>query len=85
MPKIDGNKVLWRKVDDQMVLLHMETGLSYSLHGAACLIWNEVVAGKSSEEIAEGLTESYEVDALTAKEDAEALLKNLQKEGLIDL
>ncbi len=84
MATVDKKKVLWREVADQTVILRMETGFSYSLDGAARLIWSGVVMGKSSEEIAAELSRAYAIDERTSKQDVQAFLEDLCKEGLID-
>lgn len=83
MYKIDREKVFWRKVDDQLVVLNMDTGFYYTLDETAVIVWDLVIAGKDLQAITAGLTESYEVGARIAKKDAESLLGRLQKEGLI--
>ena len=85
MYKINPEKVFWRKIEGKTFVCDSETGFSYELEGAGVLIWDWLVAGKSSEEIALELAREHEVILQTAREDVEALLLQLKEAGLVDL
>ena len=83
MVKIDREKIFWRKVDDEIVVLNIGTGFYYSLDEIASFIWSEVAAGEVPEAIAAHLTEAYEIDVRTAQKDLKGILEYFKKEGLI--
>ena len=83
MAKIDKEKIFWRKVDDEIVVLNIGTGFYYSLDEIASFIWSRVAEDEAPEAIAAHLTETYEVDARTAQKDLKGVLEYFHKEGLI--
>lgn len=62
----------------------MDTGFSYELEGTSGFIWELLAAGKTFESIVSALVVAYGIGELDAQEDLRELLKQFQKESLID-
>lgn len=75
--------VAWRKVDDEVVILDLETSVYYSLNETASDIWELIGKGLSEEDIAEEVADRYGQKPASVKKDVNALVKKLKKEKLI--
>lgn len=75
--------VAWRKVDDQIVLLNLDTSAYYSLNGTASQIWVLIGKGFSEEAIADEISDSYQRNLKHVRKDVSALIKKMKKEHLI--
>lgn len=75
--------VAWRKVDDEVVILDLETSVYYSLNETASDIWELIGKGLSEEDIAEEVADRYGQKTASVKKDVNALVKKLKKEKLI--
>jgi ABC-type Fe3+-hydroxamate transport system substrate-binding protein len=75
--------VAWRKVDDEVVILDLETSVYFSLNETASDIWELIGKGLSEEDIAEEVADRYGQKAASVKKDVAALVKKLKKEKLI--
>ena len=77
--------VLWSEVGDDVVLLNLASGNYFGLDGVAARIWSLIVAQTSTDEILSTIGHEYEVDLDRARQDLDALVKDLTQEGLITL
>src|SRR5262249_39649789 len=78
-----GSDVLFQELDGEAVLLHLASGVYYSLDPVGTRIWNLAVAGNSPEEVSAQLLRDYEVSAEQAARDVAALLAELQRHDLL--
>ncbi len=74
-----GTEVL----DDEILLIHPQSGQAYRLNGTARVIWESLDAAGTTHDLAQGLAAVYDVDAVTALEDVEQVLVNLAEAGLL--
>jgi ABC-type Fe3+-hydroxamate transport system substrate-binding protein len=75
--------VAWRKVDDEVVVLDLETSIYYSLNPTASEIWELIGKGLNEEEIAEEMAERYGQSVKKLKKDVAGLIKKMKKESLL--
>ncbi|HRY28452.1 MAG TPA: PqqD family protein [Elusimicrobiota bacterium] len=75
--------VAWRKVDDEVVILDLETSVYYSLNETGSKIWELIGKGLSEEAIAEEVAEDYGQKVATVKKDVSAIIKKMKKENLV--
>jgi hypothetical protein len=73
------------QVGDERVLLHLDAGHYFSLNATAGWVWDRLVQPQTLEELAEGLTSTFEIDLATAREDLAALVRELLGERLVEL
>lgn len=82
---IDRARVVWRKLRDDLVLLHLDTGAYYSLNETGALMWQGLVDGRPYSNIIADVIDAYDVDERTAQQDFERLINELAAQGLIAL
>jgi hypothetical protein len=76
-------QVMSRLVDDETVLLDLESGMYFGLDGVGKLIWESVTDGKSLGEISAVITAEFEVDEAQALIDVIAFASDLVERGLL--
>ena len=82
--EVDRRRVVHETIDGEAILIHMETGVYYSLEGAGAEIWNGLVAGSSSKEVALTLRMRYQAPPDTIEGAVSRLAEELCREGLLD-
>ncbi len=78
-------EVAFRIIDGEAVLLHLDNGVYYTLNEVGSMAWELFDGVTSSEAIVATITEEYEVDTETVREDLRELLKDLATEGLVTI
>ena len=79
-----------KKIGDEHIIMHNGTGNVdfsniISLNPTATRLWQHVEGTDfNTDTLTDFLTENYEVDAETAKRDAEQLIKNWLEAGIIE-
>ena len=73
-----------RLVDDDTVLLDLESGMYFGLDGVGKKIWDSVVEGRSIGEITAIITAEYEVDEARAQADVVEFAGDLVERGLLE-
>lgn len=82
---IDQKRIVWKKTENEVVILNLNTGHYYTLKEAGLLIWDGVVEQKSIKEIARQLETNYEIDYQSALRDTQQCLENLLTEQIMTL
>lgn len=85
MYSIDKDKVLWRKVDRETVILDIDTGYYYALDQISSSVWDMIADKYALDQMADKISNEYDVDQQTAHKDIKAFLRNLEKEKLIEI
>jgi len=82
---IDKNSITWRKLRDELVLMHLDTGAYYSLNETGVIIWQGIVDERPHEDIVNDMSEMFDVDRETIARDFERVVNELSDQGLVDL
>jgi hypothetical protein len=82
---IDKDRITWRKLKDEFVLMHLDTGSYYSLNETGMIIWRGLVDERPYDAIVADVVEVFEVDEKTVQDDFERLVNELAGQGLVDL
>jgi hypothetical protein len=82
--EVDRRRVVHETIDGEAILIHMETGCYYSLGGVGSEIWESLVAGFATEEIAQRLRVRYEAPPGEIEEAVSVLVEELRTERLIE-
>jgi coenzyme PQQ synthesis protein D (PqqD) len=77
--------VLWNKVEGDVVILNLESGIYFSLSGVGSRFWELIAEGASRKDAVQRLTAEYKVEAPQLESDLEALLRDLSTEGLVSI
>jgi hypothetical protein len=75
--------VLARKLDDEMVLLNLDSGEYFGLNDTGTRVWELLADGRSREEVVDRLTEEFEVTAEVASVHVASLCAELVEAGLL--
>ncbi|PIS47781.1 MAG: PqqD family protein [Elusimicrobia bacterium CG08_land_8_20_14_0_20_51_18] len=75
--------LVYREIDDELVLLNLETSEYYSLNHTGAVIWKALEKGKKTDAIASDLSREFKIDRETADSDLEAFLRAVTKLGLV--
>lgn len=79
-------QVVATKMDDkEIILLHMETQVYFSLNATGLRIWDGVLKGKSFGEISLQLCEEFQVEESQAKTSVLTLVQELSRLQLIQV
>ena len=75
--------VVHETIDDETVIVNLESGNYYSLRYTGVDVWNFIDGGASYEEISNSLSSKYAADKEEIKKAVRDLLMMFQKEGLV--
>ena len=82
---IDKNSITWRKLRDELVLMHLDTGAYYSLNETGVIIWQGIVDERPHEDIVNDMSKMFDVDRETIARDFERVVNELSDQGLVEL
>lgn len=75
--------VLARKLDDEMVLLNLDSGEYFGLNDTGTRVWELLADGRTSDEVVDRLTEEFEVASAVASSHVATLCNELLAAGLL--
>jgi hypothetical protein len=75
--------VLAKRVDDEIVLVHLETNRIYELNPTGAFLWDSLGAGSTPAELEELLALEFDVDPDELAREVDELLRHLASERLI--
>lgn len=76
--------VVSREVEEETVLLNLESGIYFGLNRVGTRIWNGLVSGAAPAEIRSSITSAFAIDEATVARDMEGLIKQLVSKGLLE-
>lgn len=77
-------RVLFRKLDDEIVLLDLDSGEYFSLNDTGARVWELLGEGLAAEEIADRLAREFAVAPEVAAEHVRDLCTELLAAGLLE-
>jgi len=77
-----NESVVCAELDDEMVLLNVETGIYFGLDAVGTRIWALLTQGATEDEIVSQLLDEYEVQPTELRADVSSFLDTLQSKGL---
>jgi coenzyme PQQ synthesis protein D (PqqD) len=78
-----SDQVIWGALDDEIVLLNLDTGVYFSLDGLGRRFWELLSEGVALDAMLQRLNDEYEVEAAVLRIDIDSLVLQLAGEGLI--
>ena len=78
-----GDDVTWCDLQNDVVILNVDTGVYFGLEGAGGQMWRELVEHRSLEKAFEALKKQFDVKPDELKRDLEALVRQLAEKGLV--
>ncbi len=77
-------ELTWRALGDVVVVLDLAASSYLSVSGAGRVIWNRLGEGGATlDQLVDAVLDCYEIDATTARADAESFLAELQRRQLL--
>ena len=73
------------EVDGELLGLHIDMGTCYGFNPTATRVWALIETPQTVSALCETLSAEFEVEPEDARPDVEALLEELEREGLVDL
>ncbi|MDP3143558.1 MAG: PqqD family protein [Candidatus Omnitrophota bacterium] len=80
---IDSEKLAWRVIDGEVVILNLDSGYYYRLDPVGTQIWQMLEKKKRQGEIIKNLAKQYSQPESRIQKDFDSLVKDFKKEGLI--
>lgn len=82
--KVNTNNVIFRKIEDEGVLLNLNNEIFYTMNEVGCIVWEQLVKGSNLSEIVCEVQKEYNlIDIEQIKDDIITYIKELQKEGML--
>ncbi len=73
------------EVDGELLGLHIDKGFCYGFNPSATWIWALIETPQTVTRLCETLSEEFDIAAADARPDVDALLDELEREGLVEL
>lgn len=80
--KVDD--VVWREVEDELVILELSTSTYVTLNGSAKFLWETLTNGCTLDELVMSLIGRYSISTDQALSDIESFISALDERDLID-
>ncbi|HVC24871.1 MAG TPA: PqqD family protein [Acidimicrobiales bacterium] len=81
--ELDTNAVVWREVDEEIIVLELSTAVYLTVNGSACPLWLRLTHGATADELASVLVEEYAITLERAAADVDAFLDALAARSLL--
>jgi hypothetical protein len=81
--RVNSPNVIHETIEGEVILIDLKTGTYYSLRGVGAAIWQGIVAGADSEQIADELLRRYDASNDQAADAVQSLIRELERESLI--
>jgi hypothetical protein len=74
---------IWKEVGEKIVVLNLDSGRYFSLNGTGSVIWTALMEKARLDEIVDRICATFEIDAENARNDAEQMIDEFVRNGLI--
>ena len=81
--RINLEKVAHETIDDEVIIINLDTGTYYNLVGVALDIWQGLEAGASVDQIADALCAVYGITTVISREAVDGFLASLLAEEIL--
>ncbi|CAN5564533.1 hypothetical protein BH20CHL6_BH20CHL6_04900 [soil metagenome] len=81
--RVNAPTVIHQTIDGEVVIIHLDRGLYYSLDVLGAEIWDRLAAGSSPDQVAQSLGGGFATDQATFSDAVSMLVERLRSEELI--
>lgn len=81
--RLKDNDIVWRSVEDEIVILHREDWEYLTVNEAGTLLWSKLVDGATRADLVSSLLAAYDIDEKRATSDVETFLTLLSERDLL--
>ena len=78
-----SDKVVFREVEEKIVLINLETGYYYSLNEIGRFVFNAIRKGSQLPDILQDIKEAFEVPDKKVEDDLNFFIEELKKENIL--
>ena len=78
-----NNEILWKLIEDKVVLLDMDEGRAITLNEVGSHIWTALEKEKTNDELVQDVTSAFDIGEDTARKDTSNFLDDMIKKDLI--
>lgn len=82
--RLRHDQLSWRDLDGEIVALDTAASVYLGANEAGALLWQKLVDGATTEELAAALETRYEIDRGAAEADVERFVAELRRARLLD-
>ncbi|WP_128891355.1 PqqD family protein [Erythrobacter sp. HKB08] len=79
-----ASDIIETDVDDETIIVSLESGEMFSLSGTARAIWEKLEAGMDESDLVDALTDEFEVEEEVLRADLAKFLADSREAGLIE-
>ncbi len=76
------DKIVWREVGDEIVILDLRTSLYWTLNGSATVLWSSLIDGATTSEMVQRLVDEFDVEVQKATHDVDTFIASCQEQDL---
>ena len=81
---IDNDRITYRIIDDEAVILDLDSCFYYNLNKTGTMVWRSLIEGKDLTRIIEEISREHQVPQKTVANDVKAIITEFKKEKLIE-
>lgn len=81
--KLNEPQVTAKVMDGEAVIIHLGSGIYYSMDGVGCAVWESITSGSDTDAIADSLAARYGMDRQVAAADIGRLVSELVAQELV--
>ncbi len=80
---INHAKVVHETIDDEVIIINLETGTYYSLTGTGTDVWRGAESGAAKQHVIDAMAQHYATDRTTVETAVNALIAELVREEIV--
>lgn len=81
---INSDRIVWRNIEEEAVILNLDSGYYYSLNELGTKIWQLLIKNKTTAEIISFVYKEYDINKNKIKKDLLKIINELKRENLIE-
>ena len=82
--RVKTSDIVHEQIDDEVIIINMNTGNYYSLRGSGSAIWQDLILGADTNRLQSSLERAYHDADGSIAESVDALLSQLLKEEIVE-
>jgi hypothetical protein len=84
VPRLKADRIAWRRIGDDVVVLDLRTSQYLGANASAGLLWRGLERGAPRDELIAEIVREYDVDVGVAASDVDAFLADCRERDLLD-
>jgi hypothetical protein len=81
--QVNDAKVVHETIDDEVIIIHLESGAYYNLVAAGAGVWRAILQRASCEQAVDALSRAYGADPAVVRDAVTALLEAMVREDIL--